>query len=265
MNERIAHRQLFLVRVQNDHQRMHIREFKNVFAKAEIPADKKARIYFFIGLCLTDMANDLSTCIDTELDVAFRELKKMEELPDSEQWEYRIARSLGVAEGLNAVNALLGKIMAQRQTALHNAALLEMTDDKLLCLPVHSRGKQDYLHVIAEEADRSQRARLRAAWLLADRFAATFQKDAIRRDDNEALTIASICSCACDLVTAGQLVSLSWRTGQMLRTGMNTPDLNGLQKSNEYKTARMTAAAVVSGLISELVQKNLPWLTVNLN
>ncbi len=265
MNERIAHRQLHLVRIQNDHQQKQIREFANIFAEKEIPVDKKARIYFFIGLCLTEMASDLAKSIDTEVDVAFRELKKMEELPDSEQWEYRIARSLGVAEGLNAITALFGKIMAQRQTALHNSALLEMSDDKLLCLPVHTNGQQDYLHVIAEEADRSQRARLRAAWLMAERFTATFRKDAIRRDDNDALTIASICSCACDLVTAGQLASLSWRNGQMLRTGMNTPDLGGQEKSNEYKTARMTAAAVVSGLISELVQKNLPWLMVNLN
>ncbi|GEM_PF-756183 len=265
MNENNALSQLMLVKDLNDHRRIQISALEKAINRLEKTCtDKKARAYFLTALFLTHMAEQLASSIGSEISVTVGEMKRMLELPDNEQWEYRIARTLGTVEGLNAVGSILSRIIEKTQTFLHNAALLEMTADKTLCLQAHVKGTPDHLHAIAEEAN-ANCARFKNMWLMASQLTATLITESQKREENSAFTIASISSCACDSTMAFQLAGLNNVAGQAFDEETLAIAVKDKKKSEEYKTAQITASAVVSGLISALVQKNVPWLAVNLN
>jgi hypothetical protein len=222
---------------------------------------KRAITFSNIAMLLIQTAHQLEDLIIGEIDRAKSNMQKMQELPDAEQWEYRIAHTLGMTEGLNKIGSLLNQIREQTQSALHKASMLALTADGKSALPAHQVGQADNLHAIEEEAYAKQTKRLREICRLGLTLAKAFAKDAQEHENSQPLTIASITSNACDLTTSSLLVSLGNLATEILSSNVVVKD----EIKEQSQTAQATASGIIGGLISELVQKHEPWLAVSLN
>ncbi len=222
---------------------------------------KRAITFGNIALLLIQTAHQLEDLIVREIEQAKSNMQKMLELPDAEQWEYRIAHTLGMTEGLNKIGSLLNQMREQTQSALHKASMLALTADGKSALPAHQVGQADNLHAIEEEANARQNKRLREICRLGLTLAQAFAKDAQEHESSQPLTIASISSNACDLTTSALLVSLGNLATEFLDSNVVVAD----EIKEQWQIAQATAAGIIGGLIAELVQKNEPWLAVSLN
>jgi len=222
---------------------------------------KGAITFSNIALLLIKSANQLEDLMLGEIDKAKSNMKKMQDLPDEVQWEYRIAHTLGVAEAINKIGTLQNQLREHTQSALHKASLLALTANGKSALPAHCPGRADNLHAIEEEANARQNKRLKEICRLGLSLAEVFYKDAQDQESSQAITIASISANACNLTTASLLVAL----GNMATEHLNW--LEGVKEENleQWQTAQATAAGIIGGLITDLVQKHEPWLAISLN
>jgi hypothetical protein len=222
---------------------------------------KRAITFSNTAMLLIQTAHQLEDLIVREIDQAKSNMKKMQELPDAEQWEYRIAHTLGMTEGLNKIGSLLNQMREHTQSALHKASMLALTADGKSALPAHQPGQSDNLHAIEEEANTRQNKRLKEICRLGLTMAQAFAKDAQEHENSQPLTIASISSNSCDLTTSSLLVALGNLATEILSSNVVVKD----EIKEQWQTAQATAAGIIGGLIAELVQKNEPWLAVSLN
>lgn len=222
---------------------------------------KRAITFSNTAMLLIQTAHQLEDLIVREIDQAKSNMKKMQELPDAEQWEYRIAHTLGMTEGLNKIGSLLNQMREHTQSALHKASMLALTADGKSALPAHQPGQSDNLHAIEEEANTRQSKRLKEICRLGLTMAQAFAKDAQEHENSQPLTIASISSNSCDLTTSSLLVALGNLATEILSSNVVVKD----EIKEQWQTAQATAAGIIGGLIAELVQKNEPWLAVSLN
>src|ERR1700679_3312737 len=100
-------------------------------------SSKECRTFAALAVFLGYLATRLETLIVAEIRAALRALEAMKQLPDQAQWEYRIAHSLGVAEGLNRAGSMQAKIIEQAQASLHKASILLMVQKGNTDLPVN--------------------------------------------------------------------------------------------------------------------------------
>ena len=231
------------------------------YSSSQQGSNKRAITFSNIAMLLIQTAHQLEDLIVREIEQAKSNMEKMLELPDAEQWEYRIAHTLGMTEGLNKIGSLLNQMREQTQSALHKASLLALTADGKSALPAHQVGQADKLHAIEEEANARQNKRLREICRLGLTLAQAFAKDAQEHESSQPLTIASISSNACDLTTSALLVSLGNFATEFLNSNVVVDD----EIKEQWQIAQATAAGIIGGLIAELVQKNEPWLAVSLN
>lgn len=231
------------------------------YSSSQQGSNKRAITFSNIAMLLIQTAHQLEDLIVREIEQAKSNMEKMLELPDAEQWEYRIAHTLGMTEGLNKIGSLLNQMREQTQSALHKASLLALTAEGKSALPAHQVGQADNLHVIEEEANARQNKRLREICRLGLTLAQAFAKDAQEHESSQPLTIASISSNACDLTTSALLVSLGNLATKFLNSNLVVDD----KIKEHWQIAQATAAGIIGGLIADLVQKNEPWLAVSLN
>lgn len=222
---------------------------------------KGANTFSFLSMLLTKAADMLEDLVVHEIGLARNNMKKMQELPDDEQWEYRIAHTLGVVEALNKIASVQDHIREQVQSALHKASLLALSNNGNSALPAHSAGMSDNLRAFEEEANTRQNKRLKDICHLGLSLAQVFSKKAQEHENSQAVTIASISSNACDLTTSSLLVDL----GNFATELLNNNDPVGEEFKEQWHTAQATAAGIIGGTIAELVQKNEPWLAFSLN
>ena len=220
-----------------------------------------ANTFSFISMLLIRAAEKLEDMILHEVSLAKSNMQKMRELPDDEQWEYRIAHTLGLVEALNKIGSLQNQIREQVQSALYKASLLTLKASGNSALPAHSVGLRDNLHAIEEEANARQNKRLTAICQLGLSLAEAFSKDAKEHESSQPLTIASVSSNACDLTSSSLLIAL----GNFATELLSNNDPVGEEFKPQWQTAQATAAGIIGGLIAELVQKNEPWLALSLN
>ena len=220
-----------------------------------------ANMFYFLSMSLIKTAHRLEDLVLHEIGQAKSNMQKMQELPDNEQWEYRIAHTLGLVEALSKIGSVQNHIREHVQSALHKASLLTLSNNGNSALPAHSAGLIDSLHAVEEEANARQNKRLKEICRLGLSLAQVFSKDAQEHESSQPMTIASISSNACDLTTSSLLVAL----GTLATDLLNSNESVGEEFHQQWRTAQATAAGIIGGLIAELVQKNEPWLAISLN
>lgn len=208
-----------------------------------------------VAVFLISLARKVETQIGHEIDTAASEMARMRDLPDESQWEYRIAHTLGMIEGWNRTAAIQNQLLQKAQSALQRSALFMMQDTRFGSLPLHQQGAPDELYIIAEEA--SDREAKRSRELLKEALADCqhYHKVALDHYESDAMTIPSICTTALELASARLLLLLSTEARNAI---VNEPN-------EQFALARTIAGGIVGSLIRALVQRNKPWLAVNLN
>ncbi|CAN5425425.1 hypothetical protein BH11CYA1_BH11CYA1_09520 [soil metagenome] len=225
------------------------------------PSVKAAVTFGNLAMLLISSSNQLEDLIIREIDQAKSNMQRMRDLPDDEQWEYRIAYTLGVTEALNKIGSLQNQLREHTQTALHKASLLALSANGKSALPAHKAGLADTIHAIEEEANTRQNKRMKDIGRLGLSIAQVFHKDALEHESAQPLTIASVCSTASDLTTSSLLVALGNIATELLNSKLPVKD----ETKEQWFTAQATASGIIGGLITELVQKHEPWLAISLN
>jgi len=265
MNDNIARSQLLLTRDLNIGRLSQLNAVKNDLARLNANTLSLAgRAYFLTARYLNIIATSLAIQINHQVDTTLADIKKLQDLPDDIQWEFRIAHTLGVIEGVNNAGALLSQILEKIQSAMYKAALLDLCSENHLALPVHQSGHPDELYAFAAEAEGRQLGLLKGIWQLSHHLCQAILADATSREETASWTIASISSNAGNYTA----VKLLAQVNDTISSAFADNAASLAEKhdySSNHKIARMKAAAIVSGLISTILQRNLPWTAINLN
>jgi hypothetical protein len=208
-----------------------------------------------VAVFLIVLGRKIEEEIGCEIDTAVSEMARMRDLPDESQWEYRIAHTLGMIEGWNRVGAVQNQLLHKAQAALQRSALFTMQDSRFQSLPLHQQGTPDELYIIAEEASAGEAKRSQELLNIATDASQNYHKVALDHYENDAVTIPSICTTAVELASARLLLALC--------TEAKTAIAN--EPNEQFARARLIAGGIVGSLICAIVQKNKPWLSVNLN
>ena len=222
---------------------------------------QEAVTYNSQAVLLIQAANQLEDLIGREIELAKGSMKKLQDLPDDEQWEYRFAYTLGVTEALNKMGTLQNQLREHTQSALHKASLLSLSANGKSALPTHSAGLDDDIHTFEDEASPKWKETMKEICRLGLSLAKVFYKDAHARESEQPLTIASICSNARDLTTSSLLVAL----GNIVTELLSNKHPVKAETKEQWFTAQATAAGILAGLITEVVQKNRPLLAISWN
>jgi hypothetical protein len=158
-----------------------------------------------VAIFLAYLGTRVETLIRKEICAAYREIEKLQELPDQTQWDYRCAHTLGLSEGLNRAGAIQAKIIEQAQASLHKASILLMAQSEYNALPARalatkgpkSKFQLDCLQSIVQELNPRQGNRPGNANRLALQLSGAYLQRAISSQGSSDLTISTIFTTVC--------------------------------------------------------------------
>jgi hypothetical protein len=221
---------------------------------------KPSRTFNRLAHFLIIAASHIEEQMTVEIVRARAEMKKMHELPDQIQWDYRIAHTMGVMAGITRACLIQNEILTYSQSLLQKAGLLAFAQDKSIELPVHDNDEKfyDYITNLHIEASTISKATLKVRYDWNVHCMMQWYNIAERQYNEQAAVVSSVSFNACYLTEL-----TFWKN---LFEDLLTPTVNATKASRDgSENDKRKAATIISNLIGVYLDGDLPSMAFSLN